>query len=186
MKVLLVVGHPDGSSLNSLLARKIRDRLETGGHEVLFHDLYAEGFDPVLPLEEFKRRSSFDPLPSRHGAELSGAGGLVVVHPDWWGLPPAIVKGWVDRVFLPGVAYAYEEGDVFIPLLGGLRAAAVVTRDGEGGELCRAFWLDRVFGFCGIKEKKFVDLGPLRGMDGFRRGELAEAAAKEAAALFAD
>jgi putative NADPH-quinone reductase len=186
MKVLLVVGHPDGSSLNLVLARKIRDRLETRGHEVLFHDLYAEGFDPVLPLEEFRRKSSFDPLPSRHGAELSGAGGLVVVHPDWWGLPPAIVKGWVDRVFLAGVAYAYEEGGDFLPLLGGLRAAAVVTRDAGGGDLCRSFWLDGVFGFCGIEVKKFIGLGPLRGLDGTRRGELAEAAAKEAAALFAD
>ena len=62
------------------------------------HDLYAEGFEPV---------SGADAIVHRHRDEIASADGLVVVHPNWWGKPPAIMAGWLDRVIVPGVAYDF-------------------------------------------------------------------------------
>lgn len=170
MKILLILGHPDKGSLNSRIAQEAAETLESAGHDVAFHDLYDEGFDPVLPLEDLRRRASFAPLPSRYAEELVDAGGLLVVHPDWWGLPPAIVKGWVDRIFLPGVAFSYEEaygeGMEPFPLLRGLQAAVVVTRDGGSSRLCEEFWMNAVFGFCGVEKKAFFEIGPLKRLEG--------------------
>ena len=111
MRVLLVVAHPDPSSLNHALATGVRDALTGAGHEVWFHDLCAEGFDPLLPASEL---SSACRLPSDIAGwcdEIASAEGIVIVHPNWWGQPPAILKGWVDRVMRPGVAYRFVDDD---------------------------------------------------------------------------
>ncbi len=101
----------------------------------------------------------------RQAETLKSSSGLLVVHPDWWGLPPAILKGWVDRVLLPGVGYAYEEGLAPIALLGHLKGAVVVTRDNPGAGLSEAFWLQEVFPLCGIAPAWFRVLDGLKSRD---------------------
>ena len=91
MKILVVLGHPQPGSFNHALAEAVVSALEERGHEVVFHDHYAEGFDPLLPAEEILSDGPVDPEVVRHGAELAAAEGIVVVHPNWWGQPPAIL-----------------------------------------------------------------------------------------------
>ncbi len=107
---------------------------------MVFHDLYAEGFDPILTYEEFSAEEVSDPVVRSHCEQVAEADALVVVHPNWWGQPPAILKGWIDRVLRYGVAYVFKEQDgeeVAVGLLK-TRAALIVNTcmtdrgDGQG------------------------------------------------------
>lgn len=113
-RVQVLVAHPRPDSFNHAAAARAVSTLRRRGLDVVVHDLYAEGFDPVLqPQEAYTSGwsadrvldASTDPLLARHRRELGEASALVVVHPNWWGKPPAILAGWMDRVLVPGVAY---------------------------------------------------------------------------------
>ena len=110
MKVSVIIAHPGRESFNHGIAGTAVDELTKRGHEVFFHDLYEENFDPVLPAAEIPEVAPLPPEVEAHCREIAEAGGIVVVHPNWWGQPPAILEGWVDRVIRPGVAYRFEEG----------------------------------------------------------------------------
>ena len=159
--VLVILAHPDTGSLNAAIARRCVDRLSENGHRALFHDLYREGFNPILPASEIPEGAHVDGSVQIHCGELAGAHGIVIVHPNWWGMPPAILVGWIDRVFRPGVAYRFIEGDpgegVPLGLLKGKIALVFNTsntpRDREltvFGDPLEAFWKTSVFEFCGI------------------------------------
>ena len=105
MRILVVLGHPKKGSFNHAIAETIVRTLEESSHEVAYHDLYEEEFDPILPGEEIAKDARLDPAVRSHCEEVSEAEGIIVVHPNWWGHPPAVLEGWVDRVFRPGVAY---------------------------------------------------------------------------------
>ena len=114
MKVLVILGHPNpGESFNRAIAETAGRVLRELGHEPVLRDLYAEGFDPVMPMGEEKL--PIEELPESIRREIDavrGAGGFVIVHPNWWGTPPAILKGWLDRVFRAGFAYSFSENGV--------------------------------------------------------------------------
>jgi len=129
---------------------------------VMFHDLYAERFDPVLAGREVPRNARLNGITRAHCRELAGADGVVVVHPNWWGQPPAILKGWIDRVVRPGVAYEFEEGDSGEGVPVGLlkaRAAIVFNTSNTGrrrekkvfGDPLETLWKNCVFGLCGVR-----------------------------------
>ena len=105
MKILVVLAHPNPQSFNAAIAQTVVQTLEAGGHEVIFHDLYGEKFDPVLPAGEINKDASLPAVIEQHSAELAAAEGIIIIHPSWWGQPPAILKGWIDRVFRLEVAY---------------------------------------------------------------------------------
>ena len=111
MNVSVILGHPHPGSFNHAIAETAVRTLRERGHAVWFHDLYAEGFDPLLPQEEVPKGAALPPGIQQHCNEIAAADGIVIVHPNWWGQPPAILKGWVDRVIRPGVAYEFLEGD---------------------------------------------------------------------------
>ena len=111
MNVSVILAHPDPRSLNHAIAGAAVASLRSSGHQVFFHDLYAEGFDPILPGEEIGRYAALPPEIALHCREIGWAEGIIIVHPNWWGQPPAILKGWVDRVLRPGVAYRFLDGD---------------------------------------------------------------------------
>ena len=104
MKVLVILGHPQPESFNHAIADTAVAALENDGHEVIYHDLQAEGFDPILPGQEIARDGLMDRVVMAHCDQLAATDGVVIVHPNWWGQPPAVLKGWIDRVFRPGVA----------------------------------------------------------------------------------
>jgi len=157
MKVLVIVGHQRTGSFCHAIAAAAVEELRRAGHRVTYHDLYAERFDPILPHEEIPPDAPIDPLIRRHCDEVIAADGFVVVHPNWWGQPPAMLKGWLDRVLRQGVAYAFGPGGV-VELLGGKRALVLTTsntpRDAERelfGDPLENLWKNCVFGFCGVK-----------------------------------
>src|SRR6478672_5869903 len=108
MRVLVVYAHPLSDSFAAALRDTVVQRLHAAGHEVDHCDLYAERFDPVLTPAE--RRAYNTPHPDlsavdTHVARLRAAEALVLCFPTWWYGMPAILKGWFDRVWLPGVAF---------------------------------------------------------------------------------
>ncbi len=111
MKCLVVVAHPLPDSLNRSLARFAIERLEAAGHEVTVEDLYGAGFDAALT--EAERRSYYaDAFDSSavagEAARLTEAEALVLVFPTWWYGFPAILKGWFDRIWSPGIAFDHS------------------------------------------------------------------------------
>ncbi len=163
MRVLVLLAHPDPASLNHALARQAVRAARASGHRVTFHDLYRERFPAVLPAAELSRGAKLPPLVARHCRDLAAAEGLVIVHPNWWGQPPAILKGWVDRVVRPGVAYEFREGDggegVPVGLLKTRTAVVLNTsntparreREAFGDPLGRT-WADCILKLCGVRE----------------------------------
>ena len=163
MKILVLLGHPQPGSFNHALAAKVVSTLEENGHEVAFHDLQAEGFDPVMTATEIQTDASLEPEIARHCEELAAAEGIVVVHPNWWGQPPAILKGWIDRVLRPEVAYRFLDGDSGEGIPEGLlkaRTAVVLNTSNTApereqavfGDPLEIFWKNCVFDFCGVED----------------------------------
>ncbi len=160
MKVLVILGHPHEGSFCHALAQTAVAQLQQAGHEVLFHDLYAEGFDPLLPHAEIPKGARLDPQIQKHCDQVRAAEGYIVIHPNWWAQPPAILKGWLDRVIRQGVTYEFGPGGV-VPLLTGRRALVITTsntpREDEirlYGDPLENLWANCVFGFCGVKQFK--------------------------------
>lgn len=163
MGILVVLAHPDPSSFNHAIAQTAADTLQASGHEVIYHDLYQERFDPFLWADEIPIDAALDSTVERHCEELAMAEGIIIVHPNWWGQPPAIMKGWIDRIFRPGVAYEFLEGDSGEGVPRGLlkaRAALVLNTANTPeerelsvfGDPLETLWKDCIFGVCGIHE----------------------------------
>jgi putative NADPH-quinone reductase len=161
MNILLVLAHPSPGSFNHAIAETVAAELLRCGHQVRFHDLYREGFDPVLPSREIPREAEPDPAIALHCRDLIAADGIVIVHPDWWGMPPAILKGWIDRVLRPGTAYRFAEGDSGEGVPDGLLAARsalvlntsntpALREQEEFGDPLERLWRDCIFRFCGV------------------------------------
>jgi putative NADPH-quinone reductase len=161
MKISIILAHPNKGSFNHAIAETAARALRDAGHEVCYHDLYAEGFDPILPVGEIPKGATLDPLVEIHCAEIASADGIIIVHPNWWGQPPAILKGWVDRVIRPGVAYEFIEGDtgegVPVGLLKARFALVFNTSNTEATRELEAFgdpletlWKNCIFGLCGV------------------------------------
>lgn len=110
MFAFIIVANLGPTSFSHAMADVARQTLAQRGYQIAFHDLYAEKFDPVQPVGEMANTASADPAIEQHCAEQALADLILVFHPNWWGQPPAILKGWVDRVFRLGTAYAYPSG----------------------------------------------------------------------------
>jgi putative NADPH-quinone reductase len=136
MRTLLVHCHPNPHSYNAALAQTAREALQAAGHEVDWLDLYAEGFDPVMSCQERIDYMADAPASIRklqaQVDRLKAAEHLVFVHPTWWYGPPSLLKGWLERVWLPGVAFVppSRPGQVTKPLLQHIRRLTVVTTGG--------------------------------------------------------
>lgn len=140
MRLLVIHAHPVPESFNSALCRTVVDTARDAGHEVRLLDLYAEGFDPVMSAGE--RRTYHDdgppePVIAAHIAHLRWAEGLVFVYPTWWYSQPAMLKGWMDRVWRPGVTFTVPTREQPMrPALTNVRLIGVVTTLGSP----RWFW----------------------------------------------
>ncbi len=139
MRVLVLYAHPVETSYGSALHAAVLEGLTAAGHTVDDCDLYAEGFDPVLAREE---RIAYHTTPANQAGvadyvrRLQAADALVLVHPVWNFGYPAILKGFLDRVFLPDVSFRIEEGRVK-PALHNIGTLMVVAT--YGADKVRAF-----------------------------------------------
>lgn len=161
MKVSVILAHPDYKSFNHAIAGTVVEQLKTNKHDVCFHDLYAEQFGPLLPADEIPQDALLPNTIKAHCEEISEADGIIIVHPNWWGQPPAILKGWIDRVIRPGIAYEFLEGDSGEGVPRGLlkaKAALVFNTSNTMpereqklfGDPLETIWRNCVFGLCGV------------------------------------
>ncbi|WP_198369029.1 NAD(P)H-dependent oxidoreductase [Roseomonas rosulenta] len=133
MHVLMIFAHPCADSFSAALRDTTRAALESAGHTVELRDLYAERFDPVLSADERARyHTEGDNVAGieDHVVALRRAEALVLVYPTWWYGMPAMLKGWMDRVWSPGVAFRLGAGAIE-PLLTNIRRIGVVTTYGS-------------------------------------------------------
>ena len=162
MRILVILAHPDKLSFNHAIARTIVAGLDRNGHDISFHDLYAEGFDPLLIADEIPKDAILSAVLKGHCEEIQQAKGIIVIHPNWWGQPPAILKGWIDRVIRPGVAYEFFEGDSGEGVPKGLLTADVALVFNTSntmpererhvfGDPLETIWRNCVFGLCGVR-----------------------------------
>jgi putative NADPH-quinone reductase len=162
MNISLILAHPNPGSFNHAIAETAADALRINGHRVLAHDLYHEQFPPLFSAAELRPSPQLDPPVARHCQEIAAADGIIIVHPNWWGMPPAILKGWIDRVLRPEVAYRFVANDKGegVPL-GLLKARAAIvfnTANTPGereleifGDPLETLWKKCVFSLCGVK-----------------------------------
>jgi NAD(P)H dehydrogenase (quinone) len=162
MNILIILAHPNKKSLNHAIADACLHELKSIGHDAIFHDLYEERFDPILPFDEFPKSAAVPTEIKRHCEDLSRADGIVIIHPNWWGMPPAVLSGWVDRVMRPGVAYEFIPGDKGEGVPRGLLKAkyALIFNTGNTetkretgvfGDPLEKIWKNCVFDLCGVK-----------------------------------
>ncbi|MCZ4090680.1 NAD(P)H-dependent oxidoreductase [Sinorhizobium psoraleae] len=135
MHILMVLAHPLEDSFAASVARVARKALEGRGHTVDLLDLYREGFDPRLTVTErgsyFHEHYDASDV-SAWIARIKAADGLVLVFPQWWFNFPAILKGFFDRVFAPGVAFDHDEaGGRIVPRLDNIKLFWALTSTGS-------------------------------------------------------
>jgi NAD(P)H dehydrogenase (quinone) len=114
VKHLIVYAHPNPASFAHAILETVTTTLAGAGHEVVVRDLYALDFEPVLKGSDFQAMKA-GALPADIVAEqqhVRWADAITVIYPVWWTGLPAILKGWVDRVFLYGFAYQYGPNGV--------------------------------------------------------------------------
>lgn len=163
-KVLIILAHPNLESFNHAIGKTVADRLSKNGHEVKTRDLYQLGFDPVMTLEELK---NYQQAGYQRGQDVLAeqeailwADHLVLVYPTWWWSPPAILKGYFDRVFTPNFAFAFDEAGTpkMSPLSG--KTVSIIQTTGADEAFVRSEQLDEavknlfsvgIFGFCGME-----------------------------------
>jgi NAD(P)H dehydrogenase (quinone) len=134
LRILLVFCHPAPESFQRTILTDLAAQLERNGHLVTTTDLYRDGFDPVLDAESWRahrqNRSASADL-STYIEALRETDGLVLVYPTWWYGLPAMIKGWLDRVWQPGVAFAIEDGVFKTHYLAHVNRFAAITTYGS-------------------------------------------------------
>ena len=169
MKVLVVLAHPNPDSFSHAIVDKVSATLADYGHSVSVIDLYAIGYSPIMTRAELAAyptsTPAIDPMVIEHTRLIHECSTIVFVYPTWWSSMPAILKGWIDRTMLPGVAFSVHPATlklqpgltnvrrlIGISTFGGPRLASLVARD-NGSKIvtrslraichrrCRTTWL---------------------------------------------
>ncbi|MDO3677324.1 NAD(P)H-dependent oxidoreductase [Paenibacillus ehimensis] len=126
MNHLMIYTHPRKRSFNRAILDAVTESLRQGGDEVIVRDLYGIGFQPVLGPSELLGGVGEDVV--REQSYVSWADHVVFIYPLWWTGLPAMLKGYIDRVFSYGFAYKYDDG-VQIGLLAGKKATLIHTQN---------------------------------------------------------
>ncbi|WEB44332.1 NAD(P)H-dependent oxidoreductase [Streptomyces yunnanensis] len=164
MRIGVYLAHPRPGSFNHAVFTVVVEELRDRGCHVLAHDLYAEGFAPALTADETETVQSAAPARDAqvelHRSEVATLDAVVLVHPNWWGMPPAVLTGWVQRVLAPGVAYKLGTADGEpAGLLKAGRALVLNTSDtpadreeSEFGDPLQRIWAACVLPYVGVAD----------------------------------
>lgn len=168
-KILVILGHPDKDSFCGTLARTYVESAMASGSEVRELQLGELKFDPIL-WKGYNRIQELEPDLVKAQELIQWSNHMVFVYPNWWGTMPALLKGFFDRVFLPGFAFKYRDNSAFWDkLLAGRTAQLIVTMDTPPwyyrliyrrpghNEMKRT-----ILGFCGIKVVRITELAIVR------------------------
>ena len=183
MNILVINGHPDKESYCQAIFQTIVENIDSKRHELEMVNLNEEEFDPVLRYG-YRQRMKENPFILRSQELIQWADHLIFVYPIWWSSMPSLLKGWIDRVFTPGIAYSannrgsfilnYLRGKQFKKLLKGKTASIYATSmaptwwykvfsgpinipDSYGISVLK----NAVLNHCGIKTKRVLILGEL-------------------------
>ncbi|MFF1909860.1 NAD(P)H-dependent oxidoreductase [Kitasatospora sp. NPDC058218] len=194
-RIGVYLAHPRPGSFNHAVFEAVVDELRGRGCEVLAHDLCAEGFPPVLTAEETGTVAAADGTGDArlalHRAEVATLDALVLVHPNWWGMPPAVLTGWVQRVLVPGVAYKLGTADGEpAGLLRAGRALVLNTSDtpqererDEFGDPLERIWAACVLPYVGVTDVRRIVFRTVTDSADAVRAQWLRQARQEAAAL---
>ncbi|MFF8478878.1 NAD(P)H-dependent oxidoreductase [Streptomyces sp. NPDC015414] len=196
-RIGVYLAHPRSGSFNHAVFDAVVRHLRDLGCEVLSHDLYAEEFAPGLSADETETvrpaTGNQDAQVALHQAEVAILDALVFVHPNWWGMPPAVLAGWVQRVLAPGVAYklGVPEGEPQGLLRAG-RALVLNTSDtpadreeAEFGDPLQRIWSACVLPYAGVTDVRRVVFRTVTDASDETRAAWLEQARHHAAALLA-
>ena len=168
-KILVVLGHPDTNSLSGLFAEEYVSSARSAGKEVRYIKLGEVEFNPVLK-HGYKQRQEHEPGLAHFWESIVWADHIAFFYPIWWGAMPALLKGALDRVLLPGKAFKYRENSQFWDrLLEGRSAHLFTTMDTPPWYYRMAYRMPghnqmkrTILEFCGIKPVKIHSFGPVR------------------------
>lgn len=162
---LIVFGHPNPESFNGAILKTIENKLEEKEYQYISKNLYQLNFNPILTLDDFgkmKNSTVTDDIALEH-ADIEWAKNIIFIYPTWWAGPPAIVKGWIDRVLNKGFAYAPQEDGNVKGLLSDKTVMVITTSASreenmmESGmhEAMEKIMLEGILGFCGINNMMY-------------------------------
>ncbi|WP_263138704.1 NAD(P)H-dependent oxidoreductase [Pseudomonas sp. RIT-PI-AD] len=168
--ILVILGHPSSDSLCAHLADAYVSGATQAGHQVRQIRLGDLAFDPILH-EGYKKIQPLEPDLVQAQEAITWANHLVFVYPTWWGAMPALLKGFFDRIFLPGFAFKYRDNSKFWDrLLAGRSAHLLVTMDTPPWYYRWVFRMPghnqmkkTILEFSGIKPVKVSNFGPILG-----------------------
>ena len=181
-KILIINGHPDTGSFGAALAKSYQNGAQSTGAECKLVNLCELKFDPILHIG-YKAQTELEPDLIQVQQDISAADHLVFVYPNWWGTYPALLKGFFDRVLIPGFAFKYHTNNPFWDkLLTGKTARLLVTMDTPPwyynlgfGKPGHNSMKNCILGFCGVKPVKISVFSPIRSStDKMREKWLAE------------
>lgn len=168
-KILIINGHPNAESFNFGIAESYKNGALASGAQVETITIADLHFNPILKFG-YQKRTELEPDLLESWEKIKKADHLVWIHPVWWGGLPAITKGFIDRLFLPGMAFQYRENSVWWDkLLKGKTAHIITTLDQPGWYYRFAFGRPSVnqlkkstLEFCGIKPVKVNYIGIIK------------------------
>lgn len=181
MNILVINGHPDKKSFNMSIFKEVIKNLDSKKHQIETLNLSEMKFDPVLRFG-YRERMEEDAEITRSQELIQWANHLIFIYPIWWSSMPSLMKGWVDRVFTPGIAYSSNQKGIFVlnfitgwqfkKLLKNKTADIITTSQGPGwwykifsgivsvpDSYGIAVLKNAVLNHCGIKTKKVINLG---------------------------
>lgn len=145
----IVFSHPWQGSFNQTILDGIENKLHEEKRPYQVINLVADGFNPTMTVNDlalYNRGEAADPLVAKYGDMLQNTDELIIIFPIWWGMMPAIFKGFLDKVLLKGVAYNYSESGAMLPSLDIRRTLLVTTSQGPTA-LYRHFIEDNLIAF---------------------------------------
>ena len=175
MNILIVTAHPSSHGYTHTIANTYADAKRAKKHNVEIVNLYAKEYKSDLLQYERLKDYKLTAIQKKFQAQLEWAHEIVVVHPIWWGTPPAIMKNWVDITFWPKVAYQYTGPGKWLRLLDGKSAKVFATCGGPSWIYhfpftpLKSFWGISVFEFCGVDITHFEICGNLNTLEGEKR-----------------
>ena len=174
MKHFVLYCHPDSKSFCHAIIENVVDTLRGKGHEVRIKDLYADGFDPVLKGSDFAAFQAGKTPPDIKAEQdhILWAETITVIHPVWWTGLPAMLKGYIDRVFALGFAYAFGP-DGPKGLLGGRKVVVFSTQGANKEEYDAGGMTDAmkkasdvaIYSFCGMEVLEHKFFGGVTSVD---------------------
>lgn len=167
MNAVLLYAHPNPGSFNASIAKVVEEALQNKGATVKMKDLYAMNFDPILSAEDFAgfHNGKIPADIAQEQQDIADADIIVFVAPIWWNSVPAILKGYIDRIFSLGFAYKYTKTGPQGLLKG--KKGLFITTSGSDAQTAEASGMQSVidhslvsgfFSFCGFSEYKGKNL----------------------------